>query len=89
MNVAIRVTPTNGHFTARVLGDPSLCATAATRDATVEALQQEIQIMFNRGELLSFEIATQGLMALFGKYRDDPTLEDICRQAYAERDAEK
>lgn len=45
--------------------------------------------MANRGELVSCEIEPQGLMALFGKYRDDPMLQEICRQAYAARDAEK
>ena len=29
-----------------------------------------------------------GLAGLFGKYRDDPTLREICEDAYQERDAE-
>jgi hypothetical protein len=28
------------------------------------------------------------LAGLFGKYRDDPTLRDICETAYKERDAD-
>jgi hypothetical protein len=28
------------------------------------------------------------LAGLFGKYRDDPTLRDICDAAYQERDAD-
>jgi hypothetical protein len=30
----------------------------------------------------------RGLSGLFGKYRDDPTLRDICDAAYQERDAD-
>lgn len=89
MTISIRVLPTNGQFTASVVGDPQLHAVRPSREAAVDALKQEIQDMANRGELLTCEIEPQGLMALFGKYRDDPTLKEICRQAYAARDAEK
>ena len=89
MTISIRVLPTNGQFTASVVGDPLLHAVRPSRDAAVDALKQEIQDMANRGELLTYDIEPQGLMALFGKYRDDPTLKEICRQAYAARDAEK
>ncbi len=89
MTISIRVIPTNGQFTATVVGDPELRVVRPTREAAVAALQKDIQEMVNRGELLTYDLEPQGLMALFGKYRDDPTLEEICRQAYAARDAEK
>lgn len=89
MMISIRVIPTNGQYTATVVGDPELQATRPTRESAVSALHQDIQNMANRGELLTCDIEPQGLMALFGKYRDDPTLKEICRQAYAARDAEK
>ena len=89
MTISIRVLPTNGQFTASVVGEPELRVVRPSREAAVDALKREIQDMANRGELLTCEIEPQGLMALFGKYRDDPTLEEICRQAYAARDAEK
>ena len=89
MSISIRVRPTNGQFTASVVGEPALQAIRPSRDEAVEALKQEIQELTNRGELVTCEIEPQGLMALFGKYRDDPTLKEICRRAYAARDAEK
>jgi len=30
----------------------------------------------------------RGLAGLFGKFRDDPTLREICEEAYKERDAD-
>ena len=89
MTLAIRVLPTNGQFTAAVIGDPELHAVRPTRDAAVEALQQEIRELAGRGELATCDIEPPGLISLFGKYRDDPSLKEICRQAYAARDAEK
>lgn len=89
MTISIRVIPTNGQYTALVVGDPAIRAIRPSREAAVDALKQEIQGMANRGELLTCDIEPQGLMALFGTYCDDPTLEDIVRQAYAARDAEK
>jgi hypothetical protein len=34
------------------------------------------------------EVRRRGLAGLFGKFRDDPTLREICDQAYKERDAD-
>ena len=89
MTISIRVIPKNGQFTAAVVGDPKLCAVRPTREEAVSALQQDLQEMMNRGELLTYNLEPQGLMALFGKYKDDPMLKEICRKAYAARDAEK
>jgi hypothetical protein len=33
-------------------------------------------------------VRRRGLAGLFGRYRDDPTLRDICDAAYQERDAD-
>ena len=89
MTISIRVIPTNGQFTATVVGEPELRAVRPTREAAVAALRHDIQELVNRGELLTCDIEPQGLLALFGKYRDDPMLKEICRRAYAARDAEK
>ena len=37
------------------------------------------------GDLVALEVRRRGLTGLFGKYRDDPTLRDICDQAYRDR----
>jgi hypothetical protein len=40
------------------------------------------------GEVVALEVRRRGLAGLFGKYRDDPTLREICETAYQERDAD-
>ena len=41
----------------------------------------------DHGELVALEVRRRGLTSLFGRYRDDPTLREICDAAYQERDA--
>ena len=43
--------------------------------------------LLDQGELVALEVRRRGLTGLFGKYRDDPTLREICEQAYQDRDA--
>ena len=42
----------------------------------------------DEGELVALEVRRRGLGGLFGKYRHDPTVRDICEAAYKERDAD-
>ena len=41
------------------------------------------------GELTSVDIEPLGISDLAGTYRDDPTLREICEEAYRLRDAER
>ena len=52
------------------------------------ALETVIEKRVERGELVTLQIGRRGLAGLFGKYRDDPTLQDICDEAYKESDAD-
>jgi hypothetical protein len=88
MTFAVRIEPTNGQFTAEVVGAPDVHATAASRELAMVALRNEIAQRIQTGELNSVEIEPPGLEALFGKYADDPTLTEICEEAYRQRDAE-
>ena len=56
--------------------------------ASLAALEVAIEKRVEQGELVNLEIGRKGLAGLFGKYRDDPTLQDICDEAYKERDAD-
>jgi hypothetical protein len=42
----------------------------------------------DQGELVALEVRGRGLAGLFGKYRNDLTLREICEIAYQERDAD-
>jgi hypothetical protein len=44
-------------------------------------------IRLDQGELVMLDVRRRGLAGLFGKFRDDPTLREICEEAYQERDA--
>ena len=53
------------------------------QQAWAQLMGSEVQ-----GELVALEVPRRGLAGLFGKYRDDPTLRDICESAYRERHAD-
>ncbi|MBW3600895.1 MAG: hypothetical protein KY475_26965 [Planctomycetes bacterium] len=40
------------------------------------------------GEMVSLDVRSRGVAAVAGAGRDDPTLRDICDDAYRARDAE-
>lgn len=80
--------PIHDQFEAALVGAPDVCATAATREQALAALETAIAQRLDRGELVALEVRRRGLAGLFGKYHDDPTLREICEAAYRERDTE-
>ncbi len=58
------------------------------RKEALAALQSAIAKRLDQGDLVALEVPRRGLAALFGKYRDDPTLREICSAAYQEREAD-
>ena len=88
MNFSVKVHSAHGQFEATLVGAPEVRATAPTRAGALAALENVIEKRVERGELVTLQIGRKGLAGLFGKYRDDPTLQDICDEAYKERDAD-
>jgi hypothetical protein len=88
MTFSVMVHPAAGQFEATLVGAPEVTATAPTRTLALAALETLIEKRVQQGELVTLEIGRKGLTGLFGKYRDDPTLQDICDEAYRERDAD-
>jgi hypothetical protein len=88
MTFPVLVHPADGEFEATLLGAPDLRVTAATREEALAKLESAISQRLNQGELVALEVRRRGLAGLFGKFRDDPTLREICEQAYQERDAD-
>lgn len=82
------VHPSHGQFEAALVGAPDVCATAATREEALAALESAIAQRLDRGELVALDVRRRGLAGLFGKYRDDPTLREISEAACRERDAD-
>jgi hypothetical protein len=88
MSFSVVVHSTNGHFEASLVGAPDMRATGPTRAVALAALEAAIEKRVARGELVSLEIGRKGLAGLFGKYRDDPTLQDTCAEVYRDRDSD-
>ncbi len=88
MTFPILVQPTDGRYLATLVGAPEVRAVAATRAEALAALEVAIEQRVARGELLALEVGRQGVSGLIGKYQDDPTLREICEEAYQRRDSE-
>jgi hypothetical protein len=88
MTFSAIVSPHDDRFAAALVGEPGVCAEGQTREAAIAALRTEVAQRVGRGELFTLDIEAAGITSLAGKYRDDPTLEDICAEAYRQRDAE-
>ena len=88
MTLPIVVEQTNGQFTARLAGAPELSGAGPTRSGALAALQAELRRRLKSGELVTLEIEPQGVSHLTGRFADDPTLREICADAYAARDAD-
>lgn len=88
MTFSVTVHPSNGQYEAALIGAPDVNATAATREEALAKLETAISKRLEKGELVQLEVPRRGLAGLFGKFRDDPTLREICEEAYRERDAD-
>ena len=88
MTFPVIVHPSDGQFEAALVGEPDLRVLASTREEALAALELAIVKRLDQGELVALEVRRRGLAGLFGKYRDDPTLREICETAYQERDAD-
>ena len=87
MTFPVLVQPADGQFAAALVGAPDVRATAATRAEALASLEAAIEQRVAQGELLTLEVGGRGVSRLAGKYRDDPTLREICEEAYRQRDA--
>ena len=87
MTFPATVHPSNGEFEAALVVAPDDRATVRTREDALAALESVLAERLDHGQLVALEVRRHGLTGLFGKYRDDPTLREICAQAYQDRDA--
>src|SRR5258708_7785081 len=88
MTFPVFVHPSDGQFEAALVGAPDARATASTREEALATLASAIAKQLDEGELVALEVRRRGLAGLFGKYRDDPTLREICEAAYQDRDGD-
>jgi hypothetical protein len=86
IQVPVFIDSVNGHFVVRLATRPDLQAEAATREGALEALRDVVHGHFGTGNLAFKPIEPKGPQAWAGVFKDDPTLDDICREAYRQRD---
>ena len=89
MGFPVLVETDEDQYAASLVGAPEVRAVESTRSQAISALSVQIQHRIEVGELVSLEIEQVGVVSLAGRYRDDPTLSEICEQAYQLRDAER
>ena len=88
MTFPVHVEPCEGRFAATLVGAPEVRVVASTRDEAISALKNQISQRVAQGELFSVEVGAVGVAELAGKCAADPSIRQICDDAYAERDAE-
>ncbi len=88
MTFSVVVSPLEDQFSAALVGEPEVRVVGGTREAAIALLKAEVAQRVQRGELIALDITSAGVTSLAGKYREDPTLENICAEAYRQRDAE-
>jgi hypothetical protein len=71
----------DGRFTARLLGEHDLAATAATAEEAVEQLRARLQEEVNWGRLLAIELPRQNpVLQWAGHAKDDPEFEEYLEE---------
>ncbi len=89
MTFPILVQPHDGRFQASVLGSTAMTADGATKEEALAALRANINERFAKGELVLFDVPYRAVTDFAGLFKDDPTLDDLVKEAYRERDAQK
>ncbi|MBO0698659.1 MAG: hypothetical protein J2P46_09710 [Zavarzinella sp.] len=90
MDLLVRLTQVNGHYSASLLGDPEVRAEAPTQEEAIEGLRRQIQEQVDRSEILAVRIDDRHpVTAMAGILRDDPTLDEMIAEIYRQRDEER
>jgi hypothetical protein len=90
MDLLIKLTQVNGHYSASLLGDREVRAEAPTQEEAVEGLRRQIQEQVDRSEIRTIRIDDRHpVTAMAGIFKDDPTLEEMVAEIYRQRDEER
>lgn len=89
MNVPILIESHEGQFAASLVGTSKVKAVEQSRSLAISSLRNKIHQSIKSGELLFLDIDATGLSNIVGKYESDPTLRDICNEAYKKRDEDR
>ena len=86
MTFPVLVELNEGRFQASLVGSSNIFAIEESRSQAISSLEAKIHQRIESGDLLFLNIDNIGISSIAGKYKSDPTLRDICDNAYAQRD---
>ena len=89
MNLTVMFERSNGTVSAAVPGIPFLRAEGPSEEAAAEALRAQLRSSLARRAIGFIDVDPVGLSGIAGTYRDDPSLQDICDEAYRLRDEQR
>lgn len=102
MQLTITVEQENGHFVAHLLGRPEYRAQATSRSEALELLGRSLRPMLDEEEHaieenqdntkprpVFIKLPVRNIKELFGIFKDDPDLDQICEDIYRQRDEER
>lgn len=89
MNFPVSIESSGDRFTASLLGAPEVSVTAATREVAIAELRKIVSQRVIEGQITFLDIPPCSVTDFIGIFRDDPTLDDICEDAYRQRNAER
>ena len=88
MNFPVSIESSGGRFTASLMGAPEVRVSGATRELAIAELRKVVAQRVSNGQIASLEIPSGFVTDFIGVFQDDPTLDEICEEAYRRRDAE-
>jgi hypothetical protein len=89
MTVPVLIEETNGQYEAKLAGEPSLRAVAATRSDAISALKRQLQSKESKGELCWLSLNPTPISDLAGTWADRDDLDEMVAEIYRQRDAER
>ena len=90
MSFIVQIEHQFGSYSASILGEPSLRVSAATREAAITLLRNDITRRIECGDIVLLDIPTlRDVSEVHEIFANDTSLDEIRDEAYRERDAER
>ncbi|HJZ89489.1 MAG TPA: hypothetical protein VKE40_01365 [Gemmataceae bacterium] len=88
MQFPIQIEQSNGHYSAVLVGGPTIRVTAPSRAEVLVRMKNELVRRVQTGEIVWVDIPAPDPVEFVGILKDDPTLEDLREEIKRRRDAD-
>jgi hypothetical protein len=89
VSVPVCVYEENGQFVAQLVGLPACRGSGETKELAVNKVKSQLIVGQPRGEIVWIPAEPASVHPCVGIFKDDPTLEEMLREIYAERDRQR